>query len=65
MSYINNQNIKMADSPNLDAFTHLRVSQTENIFNSKQLYGDDTSIWSTYSKFYMGGTIIYDTKNSN
>ncbi len=47
MSYINNQSIKIANGPNLDSFGRFRVSQLENIFHAKQLYGDNSTIWTT------------------
>ena len=47
MSYINQPSIKIADGPNADAFQRLRVGEPLTIFDSKQLYYDNTFIWST------------------
>ena len=47
MSYINNPSITLADSPNVDAFQRLRIGSPDTVFDNKQIYGDNTLIWST------------------
>ena len=42
MSYINLSGITLADGPQLDAFSRLRVSQSTTLFDSQQEYGLDT-----------------------
>lgn len=47
MSYINQQRIQFSDTPSIDAFGRLRVSQPATLFDSKQLYDKDTDkiVW--------------------
>ncbi len=47
MSYFEKTAITLADNGNGDAFQRLRVAEPFTIFDSKQLYFDNTLIWST------------------
>lgn len=47
MSYINNFNVKYADSPNMDAFQRLRVSEGVTLFDSKFLRDTGSINWNT------------------
>jgi len=46
MSYIFNNSIKYANSPNIDAFGRLRVSTPFTLFDSSHRF-DDNALWST------------------
>ena len=48
MSYFNQIKTTYADSPNVDAFQRLRVSEPTTTFDNKQLYGDNQLVWTTY-----------------
>lgn len=45
MSYFKNINIQASDSPSIDAFSRLRVSSPETIFDSKQIYDTQALFW--------------------
>jgi hypothetical protein len=47
MSFVNLERIAFSDSPNIDAFGRLRVSEARTLFDSQQEYGLSTRIWGT------------------
>jgi hypothetical protein len=62
MSYIINNEIQFSDSPNLDAFSRLRVSQPFSIFNSSLVSESGDTSFETY--LVSGGTITYNSEKS-
>lgn len=62
MSFILNNEISFADSPNLDAFSRLRVSEPFNLFN----YGSTVTSGSSYFEdFKSGGTLTFNQNTSD
>ena len=57
MSYIINNEIKYSNSPNIDSFGRLRVSEPFTLFDSSHRY-DDNGLWSTATA--TGGTATFD-----
>ena len=57
MSYIINNEIKYSNSPNIDSFGRLRVSNPFTLFDSSHRY-DDNGLWSTATA--TGGTATFD-----
>jgi hypothetical protein len=45
MSYFENVNIAAQDSPTIDAFARLRVSEPRTLFDSKQISGPNSPFW--------------------
>lgn len=61
MSFILNNQIQFADSPNLDAFGRLRVSEPLGLFASTHIFD---SGYTYYETFLSGGTITYNSNKS-
>ncbi len=62
MSFILNNQIEFSDSPNLDAFSRLRVSEPFNLFN----YGSTVTSGATYFEDYKsGGTFTFNQNTSD
>jgi len=57
MSFIYNNEIKYSDSPNIDAFGRLRVSNPYTLFDSSHRYADN-GLWSTATA--TGGTATFN-----
>ena len=57
MSFIYNNEIKYSDSPNIDAFGRLRVSNSYTLFDSSHRYADN-GLWSTATA--TGGTATFN-----
>jgi hypothetical protein len=57
MAYIFNNEIKYSDSPNIDAFGRLRVSNPFTLFDSSHRFADN-GLWSTDTA--TGGTATFD-----
>ncbi len=57
MSFIYNNEIKFSNSPNLDSFGRLRVSDPFTLFDSSHRY-DDNGLWSTSAS--TGGAAVFD-----
>ncbi len=57
MSYIFNNSIKYANSPNIDAFGRLRVSTPFTLFDSSHRYSDN-GLWATETA--TGGTAVFN-----
>jgi hypothetical protein len=57
MAYIFNNEIKYSDSPNIDAFGRLRVSNPFTLFDSSHRFSDN-GLWSTNTA--TGGTATFD-----
>jgi hypothetical protein len=57
------QAIKAADSPSIDAFSRLRVSNPETLFDSQQEYVLSTYDWNVVTA--TGGTTSYQTARSS
>ena len=57
MSYIFNNSIKYANSPNIDAFGRLRVSTPFTLFDSSHRFADN-NLWSTATA--VSGTATFD-----
>lgn len=47
MSYFEKTSIQAADSPSIDAFARLRISDAVGLFDSKQLYDTGSLYWAT------------------
>lgn len=62
MSFILNNEIKFSDSPNLDAFGRLRVSEPYNLFNYNAIL---TSGSTFFEDFKSGGTLTYNQNTSD
>lgn len=62
MSYIFNNQISYSDSPNLDAFGRLRVSEPYNIFNSALVISSGETIYEAYTT--GGGFLLYNENKS-
>jgi hypothetical protein len=61
MSFIINNEVQFSDSPNLDAFSRLRVSQPFSIFTSSLVTESGDTSFETY---ISGGTITYNSEKS-
>jgi hypothetical protein len=61
MSYIFNNQITYKDSPNLDAFSRLRVSQNTNILDIKHTYDKNPLL---VDERISGGTSTFDKENA-
>jgi hypothetical protein len=57
MSFIYNNEIKFSNSPNLDSFGRLRVSNPFTLFDSSHRY-DDNGLWSTSAS--TGGAAVFN-----
>jgi hypothetical protein len=63
MSYIETVSIKASDSPTIDAFARLRVSDPFTIFDSKQIYDSQNLFWA--NKTTNGGVVeLHDAANA-
>jgi hypothetical protein len=58
MSFIFNNSIKYSNSPNIDAFGRLRVSNPLTLFDSSHRYGDN-GLWSTSAS--TGGSVSFNS----
>ena len=56
MVYLFNNQVALAQTPQLDAFGRLRVSQPHTLFDSQQRYGLDRSFVSNTAS---GGTVTF------
>jgi hypothetical protein len=62
MSFIINNQVSFSDSPNIDAFGRLRVSEPFNLFN----YGSTVTSGSSYFEDYRsGGTLTFNQNTSD
>jgi hypothetical protein len=57
MSFIYNNEIRFSNSPNLDSFGRLRVSNPFTLFDSSHRYADN-GLWSTSAS--TGGAVVFD-----
>ena len=55
--------VNLGDTPNIDAFSRLRVSQAETVFESQQEYLLDSLAWNVVTA--TGGTTAYNTTRSS
>ena len=62
MSFIFNNEIRYSDSPNIDAFGRLRVSNPENIFSSTLVIDSGGTVYETYT---LSGSATYNTNQSD
>lgn len=61
MSFTLNNEIRYSDSPNLDAFGRLRISNPESIFASTHIFD---SGYTYYDTFLSGGTVTFNQSKS-
>lgn len=61
MSFLINNEIQFSDSPNLDAFSRLRVSEPYNLFNSALVADSGRTL---FESFTSGGTLTYNSDKS-
>jgi hypothetical protein len=62
MSFIFNNEISYSDSPNIDAFGRLRVSEPYNIFQSTLVFNSGYTQYETYT---LSGSATYNTNQSD
>jgi hypothetical protein len=62
MSFIFNNEIRYADSPNIDAFGRLRTSEPENIFSSTLVIDSGRTVYETYT---LSGSATYNSNSSD
>jgi len=61
MSFIINNEIKFSDSPNIDSFGRLRVSEPQTLFSFSQTQTSGVTIMETY---VSGGTVTFNKSSS-
>ncbi len=64
MSYFPTTKIEYSDSPSIDAFARLRVSNTQSLFDSKQIGMDNGLIWSIKTNG-AGASTTYNINESS
>lgn len=62
MSYVINNEIQFSDSPNLDAFSRLRISEPYSIFTSSLVSESGDTSFETF--IVSGGSITYNSEKS-
>ena len=62
MSYIFNNQISFSDSPNLDSFGRLRVSDPQNLFSSTLVVDSGSTVYETYT---LSGSATYNSSHSD
>ena len=65
MTYISKPKIKLTDSPNIDAFARLRVSNPETLFDSKQLYDNNPLFWDDAEVTGGGTTSVHSSDTAS